>query len=83
MLTILNDISHLFSEDIVPILPGNFLGFHHVSGEIHIEDDGTWVSCSGQDNTNSKCTKGDVTSIFSGDTSDHKGEQNRFVVDGY
>lgn len=34
-------------EDLVPILPGRFLGYHHPSGEIHIQDSGTWVSCPG------------------------------------
>lgn len=35
-------------EDPVPILPGMFLGFHHPSGEIHIQDSGAWDSCPGQ-----------------------------------
>ncbi len=35
-------------EDIVPILPGRFLGYHHPSGEIHIVDSGSWLSCPGE-----------------------------------
>jgi hypothetical protein len=35
----------------VPILPGRFLGFHHPTGEIHIQADNSWVSCPGEDNT--------------------------------
>ena len=35
-------------EDPVPILPGMFLGFHHPSGEIHIQDSGAWDACPGQ-----------------------------------
>lgn len=34
-------------EDLVPILPGRFLGYHHPSGELHILDSGSWVSCPG------------------------------------
>lgn len=34
-------------EDPVPILPGMFLGFHHPSGEVHIQDSGAWDSCPG------------------------------------
>ncbi|TCD61803.1 hypothetical protein EIP91_007889 [Steccherinum ochraceum] len=35
-------------EDVVPILPGMFLGFHHASGELHILDSDAWVSCPGK-----------------------------------
>lgn len=35
-------------EDIVPILPGRFLGYHHTSGEVHIVDSGSWLSCPGE-----------------------------------
>ncbi|KAF8887330.1 Alpha/Beta hydrolase protein [Infundibulicybe gibba] len=60
-------------EDIVPIVPGLFLGYHHPSGEVHIQDSGVWVSCPGQDNTNSDCIVGDVPSIFDGHEGDHSG----------
>lgn len=60
-------------EDIVPILPGRFLGFHHPSGEVHINDDGSWVSCPGQDNPSTECSTGDVPTIFDGNASYHKG----------
>ena len=36
-------------EDPVPVLPPiQVLGYHHVSGEIHIRDDDIWVSCPGE-----------------------------------
>ncbi|KAF5379500.1 hypothetical protein D9615_006487 [Tricholomella constricta] len=60
-------------EDPVPIVPGRFLGYHHPSGEVHILDSGTWVSCPGQDNTSDQCTVGDVGNIFEGNTDDHSG----------
>ncbi|GLB41590.1 putative alpha beta-hydrolase [Lyophyllum shimeji] len=60
-------------EDYIPILPGQFLGYHHPSGEIHIQDSGAWVSCPGQDNPSTQCTVGDVPNIFVGNESDHDG----------
>jgi hypothetical protein len=46
------DVSRIDNKkDFVPILPGRFLGFHHPSGEIHIREDNTWVSCPSEDNT--------------------------------
>lgn len=35
-------------KDPIPILPGMFLGYHHPSGEIHIQDSGDWDTCPGQ-----------------------------------
>ena len=34
-------------EDPIPIVPGRFLDFVHVSGEVHITDSGTWENCPG------------------------------------
>ena len=34
-------------EDPVPIVPPEFLGFRHPSGEIHILDSGAWDACPG------------------------------------
>ena len=43
------DLTHINNrEDLIPILPGEFLGFHHASGEVHITDSGTWESCPGK-----------------------------------
>ncbi|KAI0648795.1 lipase [Trametes meyenii] len=60
-------------EDLVPILPGRFLGYHHPSGEIHIQDSGHWVACPGQDNTSDQCIVGDVPTIFQGNPANHNG----------
>ncbi|KAJ7102986.1 lipase [Mycena crocata] len=60
-------------EDLVPILPGRFLGFHHPTGEVHIQDSGAWDACPGQDNTSDLCTTGDVGNILEGDPDDHSG----------
>ncbi|RDB18455.1 Lipase [Hypsizygus marmoreus] len=60
-------------KDVVPILPGRFLGYHHPSGEVHIQESGTWVSCPGQDNTSGQCIVGHVPNIFEGSIGDHDG----------
>ncbi|KAF9454436.1 lipase class 3 family protein [Macrolepiota fuliginosa MF-IS2] len=60
-------------DDIVPIVPGRFLDFAHVPGEIHILNDLSWIFCPGQDNEDANCTIGYVPNIFSGDTDDHSG----------
>jgi len=60
-------------KDPVPILPGRFLGYHHPSGEVHIEDSGAWAACPGQDNTSTQCTVGEVGNIFDGSVGDHDG----------
>ncbi|KIM39665.1 hypothetical protein M413DRAFT_447129 [Hebeloma cylindrosporum] len=62
-----------FREDVVPILPGRFLGFHHPRGEKHIQDDLSWLDCPGEDNPDKRCSTGDVSNIFKGKVSDHNG----------
>lgn len=37
-----------FRHDIVPILPGRFVGFAHTEGEVHIVNSGAWISCPGK-----------------------------------
>ncbi|KAJ3743759.1 lipase class 3 family protein [Lentinula detonsa] len=70
----LPNLSHINNkEDPVPILPGEFLGFVHPSGEKHIMDSNAWVACPGQDNDSNECSTGDVPTIFNGNTSDHDG----------
>jgi predicted lipase len=34
-------------EDWIPTVPGIIFGYHHPSGEIHIQDSGTWDACPG------------------------------------
>ncbi|KAJ3762598.1 Alpha/Beta hydrolase protein [Lentinula raphanica] len=43
-------------QDLIPIVPGRFLGFEHPAGEIHILGAGDAVSCPGDDDaTDSDC----------------------------
>ncbi|KAF2427405.1 alpha/beta-hydrolase [Tothia fuscella] len=60
-------------RDPIPITPGKFLGFTHSQGEIHVQDNGDWVSCPGQDNTDELCTIGDVPNIFAANINNHIG----------
>ncbi|KAF9563620.1 alpha/beta-hydrolase [Agrocybe pediades] len=69
-------------EDLVPTLPGLFLGFHHPQGEKHIVDDLSWVDCTGEDNTDSRCTTGDVSNVFEGKIADHDGPYDVVTMGG-
>lgn len=40
-------LSKFYRPDIVPIVPGRFLGFQHPHGEVHILSPGNAVSCPG------------------------------------
>ncbi|KAI0326033.1 lipase [Cubamyces sp. BRFM 1775] len=59
-------------EDPVPVLPPIVLGFHHPSGEVHIQDSGEWMTCPGQDNPGKQCAAGAV-SIVRFNENDHDG----------
>jgi hypothetical protein len=69
-------------EDPVPIVPGEFLGYTHPAGEVHIQDSGAWVACPGQDNPSELCIVGDVPSVFLGNLSDHDGPYDDGIVMG-
>ncbi|VDC03329.1 unnamed protein product [Peniophora sp. CBMAI 1063] len=60
-------------DDLVPIVPGRFLGFEHPSGQVHIISNGNAVACSGQENESDQCTDGAVPNIFDGNVIDHLG----------
>ena len=67
--------------DIVPIIPGRFLGYTHPAGEVHIDDaTDVWNSCAGQDNEDTLCSTGAVDNIFTGDSDDHKGPYNSIII---
>ena len=50
-------------KDPVGIVPGQFLGYEHVAGEVYITDSG-WMKCAGNDNPSKQCATGDTTSLF-------------------
>ncbi|KDR85996.1 hypothetical protein GALMADRAFT_85203 [Galerina marginata CBS 339.88] len=60
--------------DIVPIVPGRFLGYEHPHGEVHIISPGNAVACSGDDDdTDSLCTFSSVPNVFVGNILNHLG----------
>ncbi|KAH8833451.1 alpha/beta-hydrolase [Flagelloscypha sp. PMI_526] len=71
-------------DDPVPTLPGRSfpLEYHHVSGERHITNDGSWVLCPGQDSTDSQCSTGQLggINVFHTDPHDHAGPYNGIFV---
>ncbi|CAE6479009.1 unnamed protein product [Rhizoctonia solani] len=70
----ISDFSRVTNKkDVIPILPGRFLGFRHSSGEKHIKSKGKWYACEGQDNTSSDCSIGEVPNILKGNLIDHLG----------
>ncbi|KAG8733995.1 hypothetical protein FRC11_013833 [Ceratobasidium sp. 423] len=70
----ITDFSHVTNEkDLIPIIPGRFLGYVHPSGEKHIVAAGSWYACVGQDNTSVDCSTGAVPNIYDGDIDDHAG----------
>ncbi|KAF8270699.1 hypothetical protein EI94DRAFT_1698669 [Lactarius quietus] len=69
------NVTHINNKrDPVPILPTRFQGYHHPSGEIHIDvTSDAWDPCPGQDNPYKLCIVGAVPSIIFGKTRDHNG----------
>jgi len=60
-------------EDPIPTVPGMFLDYAHPSGEVHIQDSGSWVACPGQDNPSNLCSVGDVPTVLQSNILDHPG----------
>ncbi|KAG2037817.1 Alpha/Beta hydrolase protein [Suillus americanus] len=61
-------------KDIIPIVPGRFMGFSHVQGEVHIVSDGYAVECPGNDDaTDALCTIRSVPDILVGNILNHLG----------
>ncbi|KAH7885279.1 Alpha/Beta hydrolase protein [Phlebopus sp. FC_14] len=61
-------------KDVVPIVPGRFLGFSHVQGEVHLISPNNAVECPGDDDaTDPDCTIMTVPNILDGNILDHLG----------
>jgi predicted lipase len=74
-------VKHINNKrDAVPIVPGKFLGYHNVLGEIHIQETGEWIACPGEDNSDPRCIVGAVPSVFVAKFSDHLGPYNGIVL---
>ncbi|KAH7091707.1 lipase [Auriculariales sp. MPI-PUGE-AT-0066] len=82
--TLVADVAHVNNKkDVVPIVPGRFLGFAHPSGEVHINSKGQWLRCTGQDSTEVGCTIDAVPNIFAGNTDDHAGPFNGIDISSH
>ena len=74
-------VKHINNKrDPVPIVPAISLGYRQVAGEIHIQDNGQWVMCPGEDNGDSRCIAGTVNSINDATFSDHSGPYNGIMI---
>ncbi|KAJ8502579.1 hypothetical protein ONZ45_g11632 [Pleurotus djamor] len=61
-------------RDVVPIVPGRFLGYMHLKGEIHVMRNGTTVGCPGNDNTeDEQCHIKSVPNLVKGNIAHHLG----------
>jgi hypothetical protein len=59
-------------DDIVPIVPGRFLGFSHPKGEVHLISDNKGVSCPGNDDdADEDCQIKTVPNVVVGNILDH------------
>ncbi|KAI6030939.1 Alpha/Beta hydrolase protein [Pisolithus orientalis] len=62
------------STDPIPIVPGIFMGFSHVHGEVHITEPNYAVSCPGNDDaTDANCTIMTVPNVFDSNMLNHLG----------
>lgn len=67
-------VTHIDNKkDPTPTLPGIFLGFHHLDGEIHIVENGAWEKCPSQGNPSTSCVGGNMPNILGGYAGDHLG----------
>lgn len=60
-------------HDLVTIIPGRGLGYKHAGTELHIQTNGDWVTCPGQDSTAVGCSVNLVPNISAGNIVDHNG----------
>ena len=67
-------------HDLIPILPPPIFGYHHVSGEIHIQDTGEWTACPGEDNPDPRCMVGSTPSPGRANFSEHSGPYNGIML---
>ena len=67
-------------RDPYPVVPGLSLGYHGVDGEIHIQQNGKWTQCPGDDNGDSRCIAGTVTSINNANFADHVGPYDNIMM---
>lgn len=67
-------------RDPYPVVPALSLGYSAVDGEIHIREDGIWISCPDTDNGDPRCIAGTVTSMNAANFQDHLGPYDGVVL---
>lgn len=61
-------------DDLIPIVPGRFLGYLHPHGEVHMLRTGYAVACDGNDNdADELCQIKSVPTVFQGNIVNHLG----------
>ncbi|KAH9028358.1 Alpha/Beta hydrolase protein [Lactarius pseudohatsudake] len=69
------------NRDMVPIVPGQLLGFRHPGGEIHIQEDGSVIACHGPDDgVDPQCSNLAVPDINDGSVPDHNGPYHGILI---
>ncbi|KAH8978644.1 alpha/beta-hydrolase [Lactarius hatsudake] len=69
------------NRDMVPIIPGQGLGFRHPSGEIYIQEDGSVIACHGSDDSvDPQCSNLAVPHLHHGSTPDHNGPYHGILI---
>ncbi|KAI0061474.1 alpha/beta-hydrolase [Artomyces pyxidatus] len=83
--TQVSDFTRINNEiDLIPILPGRFLGFEHPHGEVHILSPGNAVLCSGDDDTgDAQCIDKAVPNIFKGNILNHLGPYDGISIGAF
>ncbi|KAH8976634.1 alpha/beta-hydrolase [Lactarius akahatsu] len=69
------------NRDMVPIIPGQGLGFRHPSGEIYIQEDGSIIACRGPDDSvDPQCSNLAVQHLHDGSIPDHNGPYHGILI---
>ena len=71
------------ASDPIPIVPGRFLGFSHVHGEVHIVSGAPDVAyaCPGDDDaSDAQCTISSVPNVFESNIIDHLGPYDGIYI---
>ena len=67
-------------KDPYPVVPALSTGYSSPDGEIHIQENGNWISCYGHDNGDNHCIAGTVTSINDAVFQDHSGPYDGIMI---
>jgi hypothetical protein len=70
-------------DDVIPIVPGRFLGYMHPRGEVHMLSSGYAVACPGNDDAKDElCQIKSVPTVLQGNIVNHLGASREFLFLG-